>query len=139
MVTEVPTPADSVEHAGCGGVPAVWSRPSKALAQLEVPRRDSSWMTGAWASISCSHTSYLSRSYARLQMHSKSCTSHFPSRVPPHGPLRWFLAHCDSGQRNVMSGSEQSPQSLQRNIAALLACSSTRSDRGPWNVSRECE
>jgi hypothetical protein len=36
-----------------------------------------------------------------------------------------------------MSGSEQSPQSLQANIAALLACSSTRSDRGPWYVSRE--
>ena len=64
-------------------------------------------------------------------MHSKSWTSHFPSRVPPQGPLRWFLAHWDSGQRKAMSGSEQSPQSLQPNITLLLACSSTRSERGP--------
>jgi hypothetical protein len=29
-----------------------------------------------------------------------SPTSHrLSSRVPPHGPLRWFFAHYDSGQR----------------------------------------
>ena len=40
-------------------------------------------------------------------MHSESRTSHSPSRVPPHGPLRWFLTHCDSGQTYAISASEQ--------------------------------
>ena len=44
--------------------------------------------------------------------------------MPPHGPLRWFLAHCDSGQTYAISGSEQSPQSWQLKSETLAACSS---------------
>ena len=44
--------------------------------------------------------------------------------MPPHGPLRWFFAHIDSGQTYAISGSEQSPQSLQRNNGTFAACSS---------------
>ena len=66
----------------------LWSRSSSALAQLDVPRSDSFWITGAWSKRFRSRPSYFNRSYARLQMHSKSSTSHLPSRVPPQGPFR---------------------------------------------------
>src|SRR5579863_1969168 len=65
----------------------------------------------------------------------KPSTSQRPWRVPPQGPLRWFLAHCDSGHRNAMSGSEQSPQSRHWNNTALLTCSSARMGLGPCMVS----
>ena len=47
--------------------------------------------------------------------------------------------HQGSGASAAMSGSEQSPQSLQWNIAALLACSRTRKLRGPCMGFFECE
>src|SRR5436190_1631650 len=70
-------------------------------------------------------------------MQSNSATSHLPARVPPQGPLRWFFAQEDSGQRKAMSGSEQSPQSLHLNITALPRCSAARIQAGPWKESFE--
>ena len=82
----------------------------------------------------------MSRSYACDQMHSVSYTSHRPSRVPPHGPLRWFFAHCDSGQTYAISGSEQSPQSRQPKSGTFAACSTAcaalRTGRGALSTPR---
>jgi len=38
------------------------------------------------------------RSQAVAQMQGLAGTSHSPASEPPHGPSRWFLTHCDSGQ-----------------------------------------
>jgi len=88
-----------------------------------VPARALSFTTTGPSSIPSSSPYAFSRSYACDQMHSVSYTSQSPSRVPPHGPFRWFFAHIDSGQTYAISGSEQSPQSLHRNIDTFAACS----------------
>ena len=107
------------------------------FAQALVPASALSLTTTGPSSIDSSPYA-LSRSYASDQMHSVSYTSQRPSRVPPHGPLRWFFAHCDSGQTYAISGSEQSPQSLQPKSGTFAACSSAwatfRTARGPLSM-----
>ena len=116
----------------------VWSLPSQLFAHDDVPRNPWSCTTGACASNSASVPSNFNRSYARNQIHSpKPSTSQRPSRVPPHGPFLWFFAHWDSGQRNAMSGNEQSPQSLHLYRRDLLTFSIIRKGSGPCLGSAE--
>ena len=113
----------------------IWSRPRNAFAQALVRRSALSVRTGGRSSIVDSSPHGRRRSYARTQMQSLPGTSHSPSWVPPHGPLRWFFAHWLSGQRYAMSGSEQSPQSRQSYSGTFTACSRTWRGLPRWKRS----